>query len=55
MFWWKGRDSVETVSDFLTGFALTAAIFGKGRARLPVAIAAVTGFLLWVTGHVGIL
>jgi hypothetical protein len=53
--WWKGRDHFEAVCDFLIYLALTSAVFGKGRARLPVAIAAVTGFLLWVTGHIGIL
>jgi hypothetical protein len=53
--WWKGRDNFEGVCDFLVGLALTSAVFGKGRARLPVGIAAVTGFLLWVTGHVGVL
>lgn len=53
--WWKGRDIFEGVSDFLVCLALTSAVFGKGRARLPVAIAAVTGFLLWVTSHIAIL
>jgi len=53
--WWKGRDNFEGICDFLIGFGLLAAVFGKGRARPPVFIAAVTGFLMWVIGHVGIL
>jgi hypothetical protein len=32
LFWWKGRDNFEVVSDFLIVFALVASIFGKGRA-----------------------
>jgi len=53
--WWKGRDSFEAVCDFLVGFGLIAAVFGKGRGRLFLGVAAVTGYLLWVTGHIGIL
>ena len=53
--WWRGRDIFEGISDFLVCLAFASAVFGKGRARLPVAIAAVAGFLLWVTGHIGIL
>jgi len=53
--WWKGRDNFEAVSDFLIVFALVAAICGKGRARLPLLVAAVLGWFIWVTGHLGIL
>ena len=53
--WWKGRDNFERVSDFLIGLAMLGAILGKGRARLPVFLAAVTGWLVWLGGHVGIL
>jgi hypothetical protein len=53
--WWKGRDRFEGVADFLVGYAIVAAIFGSSRARMSLAIAAVAGYLLWVTGHIGIL
>ena len=53
--WWKGRDNFEVVSDFLIVFAVLAAIFGKGRARLPLLVAAVMGWFIWVMGHIGIL
>ena len=47
--WWKGRDNFEVVSDCLIVFALAAAIFGKGRARLLLLVAAVLGWFIWVT------
>jgi hypothetical protein len=53
--WWKGRDNFEAVCDSLVAIALLAAVFGRGRARSPIFIAAVTGFLMWVIGHVGVL
>jgi hypothetical protein len=53
--WWEGRDRFELVSDLLVGLAILAAIFGKGRARLPVLLAAAFGFLIWIIGHVGVL
>ena len=53
--WWKGRDNFEVVSDFLVVFAAMAAIFGKGRARLPLLVAAGMGWFIWVVGHIGIL
>jgi hypothetical protein len=55
MFWWKGRDEFELISNFLIGFALLAAVIGKGRGRVALFFAAVTGHLIWVVGHVGIL
>ena len=55
MFWWKGRDEFELVSNLLTGFALFAVVFGTGRGRGAVFFAAVTGYLIWVVGHVGVL
>jgi hypothetical protein len=51
---WKGRDNFEVVSDFLIVFALVAAICEKGRARPPLLVAAVFGWFIWVTGHLGI-
>ena len=53
--WWKGRNDFEVVSDFLIVFVLVAAIFGKGRAQLPVLVAGVMGWFIWMIGHVGIL
>ncbi len=51
----EGRDKFEGVSKFLVGFALLAAGFGRGRPRSILSIAAVTGYLVWIIGHVGIL
>ena len=57
MLWWKGRDEFELVSNFLTGFAVFAVAIGKGREAVAglVFFAAVTGYLIWVVGHVGVL
>jgi hypothetical protein len=53
--WWKARDLFEDIADFLVGYAFVTAIFGSGRGRVFLAIAAATGYLLWVTGHIGVL
>ncbi len=54
-FWWKGRDHFETVSTCFIVFALGAAIIGKGRARFPVFLAGISGFVIWLIAHLGIL
>lgn len=54
-FWWKGIDRFKGPGVCLIGFAALAAVFGKGRVRPAVLIAAATGFLIWAIGHHGIL
>ncbi len=53
--WWKGLDVFEDLCSFLIVFALLAAVFGKGRERLLLFFSAVTGYLIWLVGHVAIL
>ncbi len=53
--WWRMRNTVESAGDFLAFFALFAAVCGKGRGRLPLYLAALAGFAIWFSGHIGIL
>jgi hypothetical protein len=46
---------VEETGDLLIAVALIAAVFGEGRARLPLIVAALTGWAMKLTGHFGIL
>lgn len=55
MSWWKGRGKFELVCNFLIGSTLLAAIVGIVRGRVALVFAEVTGYLIWVVGHVGIL
>jgi hypothetical protein len=52
---WKMSDHFEAVCDVLNVFALLAGVFGKGRAQLPLLLAAMAGWAIWITGHIGIL
>jgi hypothetical protein len=38
----------DNVAGWLIVVALADATIGKGKARIPVAISALTGFLLWI-------
>jgi hypothetical protein len=53
--WWMGRDRFESLSDCLLGFAVLAALIGEGRARVPVCIAGVLGWCIWIIGHLAVL
>ena len=53
--WWMVRDRIELVCDFLIAFAILAAGFGKGRGRLAIILAAIVGWAVWITMHIGIL
>jgi len=50
---WKTHGICGDIALFLIPFALLGATFGKGNARIPVAVCALLGFFLWVP--VGIL
>jgi hypothetical protein len=52
---WKLRDEVEEVCNFLIGYAILAGVVGAGRGRLLLVIAAMAGWGIWITGHIGIL
>ncbi|HEY2459420.1 MAG TPA: hypothetical protein VGI16_01365 [Candidatus Acidoferrum sp.] len=54
-FWWQVHDRFEFISDCLIGFAILAAVLGKGRGRIAMGCAAVTAYFIWVVGHIGIL
>jgi hypothetical protein len=53
--WWVVRDRVEHVSEFLIGIGICAASFGKGPGRVAAIVAALAGWVVWVTMHIGIL
>ena len=46
---------VESCCDFLILFAICAGFIGKGRVRAPIILAALTGWSVWITAHIGIL
>ena len=45
---WEMRTDAGNFGELLVLIALIAAVTGKGRARLPVAISALAGSLFWV-------
>ena len=56
MLWWKVRDKFELASSYyLIAIALVGAVIGKGKGRVTLLIAALTGYLMWVTYHLAIL
>ncbi len=55
MLWWKVRDKFELASSCLVAIALVGAVIGKGKGRVTLLIAALTGYLMWVTYHLAIL
>jgi hypothetical protein len=54
-FLWKRSAHFETVCDVLNVLALSAGVIGKGRAQLPLILAALAAWAIWVTNHIGIL
>ena len=53
--WWKTSNHIEAFCDVLNVFALVACIIGKGRAQLPLILAVIAAWAIWITGHIGIL
>ena len=41
----------EKICDFLNAFATIAGIFGKGRAQLPLLLAALACWAMWLPAH----
>jgi hypothetical protein len=52
---WKGRDFAFNICQFLIGWTIIGALFGKGRVRVTLFIAGILGFFLWVTIAHGVL
>jgi hypothetical protein len=53
--WWELRDKVEWVCDFLIVLAILAGIFGKGRTRRAIPVAATLFWPIWLVFHIGVL
>jgi hypothetical protein len=55
LFFGNLSNSAEGVCEFLNVFAILAGVFGEGRGRLALLTAAIAGWAIWITGHLGIL
>jgi len=52
---WSQFDKFAVPGGVLLAYALVAGVVGEGRGQLALLIAAVTGWLIWITGGIGIL